>query len=290
MNGDFHAEKENLLAKTGSEYNIDDGDWNLYRRMTVLTFSSDTHGNVSSKYHGMIVYRDRGSEDTILPGETWIVSLTLNPATERNYFARAIKRLDASFMFELSKDQIDEIADCLWKTQRDKVEPVLLEKYADLHKEQVEKEVLERTSKMTAELESANERADAMEHKSMEDERIIDSLNKKLALREAAAPQAGAAVRQAAPVAGIADEDVTVMRIGPDTLISDFFTGNRYSVHIAADMRVMIIVPDPDGNILCVDNTMTLAGLNAIVPYGGDETEMMSKYSPEYGGLTVFLA
>ncbi|KUE73209.1 hypothetical protein AUQ37_02845 [Candidatus Methanomethylophilus sp. 1R26] len=103
--------RDDFVYSHVSKFGINDGDWRYLTQSAALKFEMDKKGNVSSIYKGLYVYRDRDSEENILPGETWIVSLTLNPKTESNYFAKGIMRIDARFLFDLEKDQMDEIAD-----------------------------------------------------------------------------------------------------------------------------------------------------------------------------------
>lgn len=287
MTENSQQRQEDILFDLSNNYKIDDRDLDNLRRTAVLTFVNDNHGNISSRYNGRLVYRDRASIEVIRPGETWIVALIPNPSSDRNYFAAAIQRIDSSFLFELKKDQIDEIADALWNTQREKIEPIIIEKYAELHRSEVEKEVETAMTSVNAELSAAKDKLSALEKRNMEDTKIIESMRAQLERRSFEVPVIRRGTRTEASDP-FQIPDVTVRRIGPDTITSEFFTKDRYSVHVSADLRLMVMVPDPDGTVICIDHIITLQGLNTIKPYSGNESDMVTKYSPEYGGVAVF--
>ena len=67
-----------------------------YESVSAVSFHTDRKGNVSGRFRGAVVLRDRSSEEIIRPGETWFCSLRLNPISLGNYFARAIRKVDAS--------------------------------------------------------------------------------------------------------------------------------------------------------------------------------------------------
>ena len=108
--------------------------------VAAVSFAIDRKGNVSGRHNGAVVLRDRASEDVISPGEMWFCSLRMNPYGMGNYFARAIRKIDASFFMELCTDQKKGIAEVLWDTCRDEVAAAIAEMQA------VPKEVYERTA------------------------------------------------------------------------------------------------------------------------------------------------
>ena len=58
-----------------------------YESVSAVSFHTDRKGNVSGRFRGAVVLRDRSSEEIIRPGETWFCSLRLNPISLGNYFA-----------------------------------------------------------------------------------------------------------------------------------------------------------------------------------------------------------
>ena len=78
------------------------------------------------------------------------------------------------------------------------------------------------------------------------------------------------------------------VRIGPEAITSENITRSRYSVHLSADHHNLLIVADANGNVLCIQNTLTLSGLDTILPFNG-KTELSCTYSPSFNGLIVSL-
>ncbi|MGI6008607.1 MAG: hypothetical protein ACOX8X_00540 [Methanomethylophilus sp.] len=285
--------KDDEIYARVAKYGITDGDWDYATQATVLTFERDKKDNVSSIYKGKFVYRDHSSEDVILPGETWIVSLFLNPKTELNYFAKGIMRVDAKFFFDLEKDQREEIVEALWKTCRKEIEDDLAERFETERRPLLDKEIREKTAALEAELADSKAKVASLENKIEEDTQIIDSLKKRQTLEEAAVP-AGASDMKSVPgfeaVESIFSGDIEVRRIGPDTIYSQQFSNGRYNAHVSADRRMLLMVPSNDGQVLCLDGYVTIAGLNSMAEYNGEEHALTSKYSPAYGGVLIFIS
>ena len=121
-----------FARQNGFSDTLSEDDWTAYgRRQAIVTFEVDRRGNVSGKYKRLIVFRDHDSENQIKAGETWVCTLIQNPNSGNNYFARAVQKVDSSFMFALKKDQIVEIAAALWKTCPDALMPALEDMYGE---------------------------------------------------------------------------------------------------------------------------------------------------------------
>ncbi|TQS82621.1 MAG: hypothetical protein A3Q59_03785 [Methanomethylophilus alvi] len=281
--------RDDFVYSHVSKFGINDGDWRYLTQSAALKFEMDKKGNVSSIYKGLYVYRDRDSEENILPGETWIVSLTLNPKTESNYFAKGIMRIDARFLFDLEKDQMDEIADAVWNNCRKEIEESFASRFEAEKSKLVEEAVAERTAAYKSQIDEANAKVSSLENKIEEDAQIIDSLKKKQAAPEAAPDAAAAAIPGFESLGRQFPTEIDVMRIGPDTLYSSDFSG-RYSAHVSADRRKLLMVPDANGPVICIENMVTIAGLSYMVPYNGQEHKLISKYSPVHGGVLIFIS
>jgi len=119
------------VAGENEKHDLTEEEWDEIRRTetAVLTFIREDSGRIRSSHKGMTVFRHRDFENTIMPGETWVCSLE-KKATY--YFAKGMKRVDSAFLFELKKDQIEEIASYIWDQQRHIIEPLLDEKYKDI--------------------------------------------------------------------------------------------------------------------------------------------------------------
>jgi len=81
---------------------------------------------------------------------------------------------------------------------------------------------------------------------------------------------------------------VSVRRDGPDSISSDSFDKSRYFVHLSADHRVIIVRPHNEGDVVCMDNTIVLAGLSLVSTFNGPY-EMVSEYNYSYGGILIYL-
>lgn len=122
--------------------------------VSAVSFHEDRMGNISGRFKGAVVLRDRASEGIIRPGETWFCSLRLNPVGLGNYFARAMRKVDASFFMELEEDRKREIAEILWKSSRREIIPLIMEAHAvsrELH-EKVSGEYERRIAELTERL------------------------------------------------------------------------------------------------------------------------------------------
>ena len=206
--------RDDFVYSHVSKFGINDGDWRYLTQSAALKFEMDKKGNVSSIYKGLYVYRDRDSEENILPGETWIVSLTLNPKTESNYFAKGIMRIDARFLFDLEKDQMDEIADAVWNNCRKEIEESFASRFEAEKSKLVEEAVAERTAAYKSQIDEANAKVSSLENKIEEDAQIIDSLKKKQAAPEAAPDAAAAAIPGFESLGRQFPTEIDVMRIG----------------------------------------------------------------------------
>lgn len=58
-----------------------------------------------------------------------------------------------------------------------------------------------------------------------------------------------------------------INRINQNTLECKSFTESRYNVLISADKKKMVIRPDDDGNILCINGRISLYGFDSVIPF-----------------------
>ena len=268
-----------------------------------MRFDYDDRNNVSGTYRGKRVYRDNNHILDMNPGEIWIVSLSLNPSTGQNYFAKPLQRIDGSFLYEMKKSEIDSMSAYLWENNRTILQPFLEEIYKDVVSEQIAKAVREQTESFEKTISDLNARIEELNRLREEDAKIIDSKEKEMEVlrakvlvmenepAEARKPVSKEAKADSAIPEGF--EDVkpakhSIVRTGPDTIRSDGFKKSRYFVHLSSDHKILLIRDDKNGNIVCIDNTLTLAGLNSVLPFNG-ECPMQSEYSGKYGGTVVFL-
>jgi hypothetical protein len=272
------------LAEENEKYGLTDNDWAGLKKTAILTFILDGENKVRSSHNGIIVFRHWDSEKTIMPGETWICSLMLK---ERTYFATGVKRIDSSHMFELNKDQADEIASTIWERHRETIEPLLEEKYKDVAAKKIEQFVAETKQKYEAEITMLKDTVNRFEQKDTENKNIISSLHEKLnaAENEKISRPAAAVVPALSSYTAL---QASVKRDGPDSISSDLFSRSRYFVHLSADGRILVVRPHDNGNVVCMNNVIELNGLSMVSSFNGPQ-EMVSEYNPTYGGIQIYL-
>jgi hypothetical protein len=270
-----------------NQYDALDDDLDRIEKSAILTFEYDQrHDNVSAMYKTVPVFRNKKYENVILAGEIWLC--TLDTTHPNYYFATPIHKIDASFLFELKKSQIDEIAEIIWKNHEGVIRPQLDEKYHDIMNEAISKAVDNTKIKYQAELEERDSKIIILEQRDNENKQIIASLEEKAKTKPISAVfENGPAGTGLAPFQNLI-QNISVRRTGPDTLQSDFFSQSRYFIHVSADHRIMVIRPHPQGNVLCIDNTLSLAGLSLVSSFA-EPYDVISEYSPEYEGLQIYL-
>lgn len=255
-----------FIAQNSEKFGLSPSDWDPLRNSAIVRFDYDDKGNVSGKYRGKTVYRDGYFENAISPGEVWICELNSNPKTGANYFAKPVQRLDASFLYELKKDQAEEIAGILWDAKREVLEPMFEERYREANEARIAKSVEEAKAAFDTERKELQERVAELEAKGQEDERIIASLTENLETLKKAPRPAGPS-QAPAKASGI-----RVRRTGPQTISSDAFTFSRCFVHLSPDHRIMTVRPDDGrGDVLCMDGTITLGGLEIVAPFSKEQ-------------------
>lgn len=264
------------------EYGVDENDLSRYKKSIIVSFETRDDGKVFAKYRGKTVYRHRDYENEINSGETWICSI--DTGYEDNWsFAKPIMKIDSSFMYELKKDQIDEIATVVWEKQKQSILPFLEEKYHDINeatvaqlmktqKEQYDAEIARLKNKITT-LELENKTAqDIIE----EMENIHATEIEKLAstpLKQKADPDAKEKIKtfdkgpEPNNIQSSKDEKIFARRTGTNAIESNYFTKMRYYVHFSPDYSVLSIQAHNHGNVYCKDQKIELAGLDVISNY-----------------------
>jgi hypothetical protein len=276
------------------EYGVDQNSLYRLKNTAIVSFAQDEKTQyVRGWKDGVLVFRDRNFEDKISAGDTWICELNM-PSTASCYFAKPILKIDASFMFALKHNEIDEIAEILWDKYKAQLIPQMEEKYKELNKEALDNAVRESENSHRAEIAELKEQLETLKKLDAENQDIISSLESKLTDCKNSKPE----VREYEKICDLSDSEnifgtvkvsMDVYRIGADVLKSDFFNKPRYMVHFCPDLKMMFVVPAKHGNVVCMNNTIELAGLNMISQYYEADRKMKSQYSTKYGGLKIFL-
>lgn len=279
-----------LQKQFQEEYDVPDGDMDRLKKVQILTFfTSEESGKVMARLPGGgVVFRHKDGGMHINPGETWVCELLERGTT---FFAIGVLKIDAKFFFDLRADQVDIIADHIWKENQSILEPRFEEMYRKkldetlnarlLESKKREDEALAVVDELKAEIETINAR-----HKM-----VVSALEKELyELKEgslrATSPKPE---RSDVPVSPFSMEfNPRIRRVGPDELYSEGFHHRNYFVHLSADQSMLTIRPHDRGNVVCLDNRIILVGLGLISPYGGP-ADMPAEYNPKYGGYVVYL-
>jgi uncharacterized coiled-coil protein SlyX len=284
------------------QYGTTDSDWAPLRKAAVVRFDYDDKNNLSGQYNRKFVYPDWDHTDVIRAGDIWLVTLTDNPKTYANYFAKPLRKIDASFLYEMNKSQLDSLAISLWENNRAILEPFMEERYQDVMNEHIGKALEERTEELNKKIAELEAQLQEMREINDQDKKIIQSneerigfLTAKLTVleKEHSVPVKPAPAEARPPSIETFSESVEVPKVviersGPDSLTSEGFTKSRYFVHLSADHRMLLIRDNKDGNVICMDNTLILSGLSTIMPYNEGDV-LVGEYSSRYGGLVVYL-
>ncbi len=286
-----------FILKTREKYGMDEDDWGPYSKCAVVRFDYDSKGCVSGEYKGVIVYRDSSYESTILPGDTWICSLKRNPGFKVNYFAKPLERVDASFVFSLMEEQREVIVDSIWDAHREEMMPMLEEKFKDVIEERVktaEEKIVKEDRQTIDDLKDVNAELNT---KLIENDVIIESLQtqiEELKKENKVLIEAGVKIKKEIvkqpeqPVEEHPPQEHTVVRISPDAIQSDLFTKSRYFVHMSPDQRMIVIRPSDKGNVICMNNTIELAGLSFVSNFV-EKGEMITQYDNKGGAIQIRL-
>ena len=288
----------NFVKEMEEQYGTTDADWEPLKRAAVVRFDYDEKNNLSGQYNRKFVYPDWNHTADIRAGEIWLVTLTENPKTYANYFAKPLRKIDASFLYEMNKDQLDSLALFLWNENRTILEPFLEEKYREIMNDHIAKAVEERTDELMRKIAELGTELETLRKIGEEDKMIIQSnedriqsLNAEIAALRKGAPAAPVPVSQ--PSQEVFCEEIRVPRVviersGPDSLTSESFNKSRYFVHLSADHRMMLIREDKNGTVICLDSTLILSGLSSILPYNEGDV-LQAEYSNRFGGIVVSL-
>jgi hypothetical protein len=181
---------------------------------------------------------------------------------------------------------MDEIASSLWNSRRSSLEPLLEEKYHEETEKKLTKAIDDARAAYESKMAELNATIADLEHKNNENKQIISSLEERAKTKPAVTGNVSGGINAMCDIGFC--PNATVRRVGPDTISSEYFTKNRYFVHISADCRIMIIHPHEDGNVVCIENTIILDGLSSVSSFS-EPYDMVSEYNPNYGGVQIYL-
>ena len=141
-------ELEDFKRQMEETYGEENCNFESVKRVAMVTFRRTKKGNISGLYDGKTIYEDKESESIISEGDTWFCELKQNPRLSHQYFAKAIMKVDAGFLYDLRKYQIDELSRIVWENNRNTIEPELEKYYAN----RIESKAKEISESMTQDL------------------------------------------------------------------------------------------------------------------------------------------
>ena len=293
------------------EHGEENCEFDSVKRIAMITFRRLDNGNIAGFSTGRTIYRDRESERIINEGETWFCELKQNPKIPHQYFAKAILKVDAGFLFDLRKDQYDEIVDTIWENHRKDIESDLEIMYVNTIEERATSIADERVSEYEAILESSRKEMGSYREKVDElgsnlerrtfELRDMEANNQLLNERIHDLEQEIELLRQkntelmtdmetnrhrTVRVESRSNSE-SIIRTDMNTIYSSKFIGSRYKVRFTSDMRRMIITEDADGEVGCSNNVIRLKGLNRIAPF--DVPGEMPSESSDNGRIVIEL-
>ena len=246
------------------EGQLSEDEINRYAGQNVILNFRDSEIGPRSSFDGATVFP---RADSGITAGTWVCELERDGPT---YFAKPVRRVDASFFMELRRGQKDEIIDALWNDHREELDSEFKEFYSEVFADDIRKAVQEAVASKDEEIERLKEE-NADLRRMLEGNRMIAEANAERAQEP-----------ESMPVEDVIGPMIRVTRVSPDMLRSPFFTGHRYFVHVSYDLKTMVIRPHDYGTVICINNTLLISGLGTISSYT-KETDLPSEYSPEKG-------
>lgn len=283
------------MQREPEKYGIDPETIENYeKKLEILTFESNEKKGygVVSFVRGIPVFPDDASKAQINEHETWFCELKRK---ENVFNARAIVKIDNSFLFELKPDKRDLIVDILWNSHRDSLEPHFDKKYQST-RARLESDSIQRYEQ---EVEKLKTRIDELEKISTDDKKIIESLQNRgnqpaindttMMHKTTSSPPGFPLFDEYSNIPEYRNlHKLVVKRLEPDIIFSDSFTKTRYFVHMSRDKKLLLIRPHEYGDAICINGRINLIGLGATIPFD-TQKELNSEYSPTYGGTLVHL-
>ncbi len=274
------------------------------RRVAPVRFGTADQG--LCKLGKVLVHEDYVGK--VAEGDVWFCELS--SVSNRCYYGKPIQKVDAEFMTGLSKDQMQDVADAVWKHSKDAVVPYLekwfsdekglmsveehredIQALKDLYSAEISDLKVEHDAELaekdmeTSELRNGYDaRIAALENEKEAAMKTIDGLNDEiLRLRR----ELEAARSQPAMVA-VDDSPDAMMRTGESTIGMTAMADGCYEVTVSADGCRMIIRPDPKGRAVCESGSMYLRCLDRVSPFTGIR-ELPYSYDRRTGTYSVDL-
>ena len=281
-----------FLKSADDIIDYEDGE-GLMDLTAILKFELDDRGYVSSIHDGKRVYRGSDNEDLIQAGDLWWVSLSLNPKTGNNYFARPLRKIDGGLLYEMSSDEMGRFARHIWENNRVILEPYIDDQYRNAMMEEFKREHVRPLEERIAELEAENDRLRyermSYETRCRQYGRLTEAMAERfLPKRPVDEKETEETLSKETAVARYPPAAINVeklpssllARIDDYTLVSKAFKRESYFVTKSLDNSTLLFREDRYGDVVCRDHTVRLSFLPDIQPYRG-----LRKYNVEKSKL-----
>lgn len=292
------------------EYGEENCEFETLKKIAMVTFKKVDSGRIMGTSLGRTVYRDHDSEHIIGENETWFCELKQNIKSPHIYFAKAILKVDASFLYDLRKDQYDELMDVIWENHRGDIGTDLEVMYAETIEDRANSMAEERVESLTGTIKVLEDRVSKYESRIHELE--SDTSLEELTLRFEDLRASEGLLRERAEQAetliqNLREENIrlregleeskhrvvnnearghaeSVIRADANTIYSSRFADGKYKVRFSANGNVMHVSPDEKGDVICTDNVLRLNGLETISPF---ISPVEMAYKTADGDLTI---
>ena len=297
------------------------------KKLHILTFRLDNKGTtiVSQTNNGCIVFVDRDFQYEVAIGDTWIC--TLAPGYNCSY-ATPLFKITLNDILNFNEQLRENVLGTIWRKHgndikayyenrinaelQNKIAEELKADYQDsLERINKEKDDLENELRQTRfqlenqrnpvavaaddyiTLRSDDSPAGTVAAPAGNEYVTLSSSDTEMqppqissGIQPAPYPQRGPPqIKRAEPVT----QKFEVERIGEDSLRSPSFTDNRYFVHISPDYKLLVIRPNEDGNVYCINKIIRLKDLGLVSGFTNTPKFLVAEYSELYEGMLVRL-
>ncbi len=258
------------------DYGYSEMDLGFLNRIAVVRFEADDSGIVSGYCRYGRVRRHDDYPSQMNAGDVWVCELIpIGTSRSTSFNAKPIQKLDAQFLYDLTKDQRDAICSVIWEDNKDTILEMMDEKYHDIMDKRIEERVNDAAEQKDSEILLLKQQLATANHllsdKDMENERLRTRISVYL---------------MNSAYSGTNKHGI--IRTEPEAIHSDLLEDGTYSVRFTTDRSRLFIRQDENGHVSCTDGTMRLRGLDNIIGFMGTEELRYDKSTD--GGLCVYLA
>ena len=294
-------------------------------QLHILTFILDRNGtNVISLQNGCIIFVNRDFQFEVSVGDTWICKLT--PAHNCAY-ATPLMKITLNDVLNFNEQLRENVLRVLWQKHGSDLKVIFDNRYKSELQSKIAEELktdyeekINRISKEKEEIEDelhqtrfqlkSQETSSAVDleefiflgtddkvtksdpnmdlPKSPEFQSDVVVESYPIRSTDGSPPSVGQISAPQIKRTVAVTQKYEVMRIGPDTISSPSFTDNNYFVHISPDYKLLVIRPDEDGDVYCINKMIRLKDLGLVSGFTSRKF-LAAEYNEQYRGMLVRL-